>query len=425
VQGQRSRIPAHVFCALLGETATTLDVRFALCRACIRHRKTWRTLVAALEGRRNAFIPIGNRDGITILIAVSAGDHYGGLMTDYELICEFESLYAAHKKARRGKRCKRDVVSFELDLAHNLCALKERLDDRTYAPSGYYRFMIHDPKDREIQALSYEGRVVQHSICDNVLTPFFENRLIYDNCACRIGKGTHFGIHRLTTFLREHYKDYGADGYVLKADIKKYFPSIDHKVLRDRLQKIIPDQEVMNLLGKIIDSFNRDTERGLPMGNQTSQLFALYYLDPVDRLIKEQMRLKHYTRYMDDMILIHPDREYLQECLARIKACAENELHLKLNDKTQIIPLRQGVDYLGWHFYLTDSGKVVRKLRGVQKRKLRRIAHGLVHRYAAGEICGDDVRRSLASVTGHLKHGNTYRLKARIYDKMVFIKKSD
>ena len=113
------------------------------------------------------------------------------MSTDYERVCDFNSLYEAHKRARRGKRCKREVTAFEMDLAANLWDIKHRLEAGSYAVSGYKRFMIHDPKDREIQALCYGDRVVQHSLCDNVLTPFFERRLIYDNCACRVGKGTH------------------------------------------------------------------------------------------------------------------------------------------------------------------------------------------------------------------------------------------
>lgn len=313
-----------------------------------------------------------------------------------------------------------------MDLAHNLWETKDRLERGDYSVSGYNRFMIHDPKKREIQALSYADRIVQHSLCDNVLTPFFENRLIYDNCACRIGKGTHFGMKRLEGFMREHYNRHGLsqsgrpDGWILKADVSKFFQSIDHGVLLERLRRAIPDPDVMRLLETIINSFNDETGKGLPMGNQTSQLFALFYLDPVDRLIKEKLCVKHYTRYMDDMVLLHPDKEYLKECLRRMRELAENVLKLEFNDKTQIMPMRNGVDYLGWHFYLTDTGKVVKKLRQCGKRRLKKRLKCLQSGYAKGRLEWEDVKRSMAATHGHLIHGHTYRLRAKLYNETIF-----
>lgn len=343
-------------------------------------------------------------------------------MTDYERLSDFRNLYAAHKLARRSKQHKRDVVAFEMDLAKNLWEIKNRLDSRTYEVGGYYKFIIHDPKTREIQALHYGDRIVQHSLCDNVLTPFFEKRLIYDNCACRKGKGTHFGINRLTGFLRGYYRKHGADGWILKLDIRKYFPSIDHAVLLSRLQRVILDPDIMALIGKIIESYNSDTGKGLPMGNQTSQIFALYYLDPVDRLVKEKLRVKYYTRYMDDMILVHESKEYLQECLRQIQKLCREQLKLETNDKTSIFPIRNGVDYLGWHFYLTETGKVVRKLRQNRKKRLKRRMRVMQRDYADGSIEFDDIKRSMAAIHGHLIHGHTYHLRKKILEGTVFSK---
>ena len=346
-------------------------------------------------------------------------------MTDFEKVCDFNNLYEAHRKARLGKRHKPDVIAFEMDLAHNLWEIKDRLERGTYKVSGYKRFMIHDPKEREIQALSYPDRIVQHSLCDNVLTTFFENRLIYDNCACRVAKGTHFGMKRLAGFMREHYQRAGPDGWILKADVSKFFQNIDHSVLLERLRRVIPDPDVTQLLEIIIHSFNADTGRGLPMGNQTSQLFALYYLDPVDRLVKEDLRVKHYTQYMDDMVLLHPDRDFLRECLKRMREVAEGELKLTLNDKTQIFPMAHGVDYLGWHFYLTGTGKVVKRLRTQNKKKLKRRMKGLQKGYAEGRLEGEDIKRSMAATHGHLIHGHTYKLRKKLYNKTVFVRNTE
>jgi retron-type reverse transcriptase len=341
----------------------------------------------------------------------------------YEKICAFASLYQAHRKARLCKRHKTDVIIFEMDLAANLWDLKKRLEDKTYRVGNYKRFMIYDPKEREIQALCYGDRVVQHSLCDNVLTPFFENRLIYDNCACRTGKGVHFGIRRLEKFLREHYRAHGTEGWILKADIRKYFPSVNHEVLLERLRKTITSPDILALLEMIIHSYNADVGKGLPMGNQTSQIFALYYLDPVDRLIKEKLKIKRYSRYMDDMVLLHPDKAYLRKCLRQMRELCENVLKVELNEKTQIFPLRHGVDYLGWHFYLTKTGKVVKKLRTQSKKRLKRRMKGLRKGYAEGRLTLEDVQRSVASAHGHLIHGHTWRLREKVYREIAFSKK--
>ncbi|MBO1307007.1 group II intron reverse transcriptase domain-containing protein [Enterococcus sp. 669A] len=306
------------------------------------------------------------------------------------------------------------MIQFELDLANELWTLHQQLISNTYQIAGYTYFTIYEPKEREIQALNYRDRVVQHSLCDNVLTPFFEKRLIYDNAACRKEKGTHFAMNRLTKFLQAHYRRYGSSDWVLKADIRKYFPSINHGVLLKRLEKGIPDPQVMDLLRMIIHSFQQEQDQGLPMGNQTSQLFALYYLDPLDRLIKEQLRIKHYTRYMDDCILVHPDKEVLQECLRQMTILVEDELKLSFNNKTQITPLASGVDYLGWHFYLTDTGKVIRKLRTQNKKKIKRRIKGLQVGFRKGRITAMDIKQSLMATKGHLQHGHTYHLRKKI-----------
>lgn len=264
----------------------------------------------------------------------------------------------------------------------------------------------------------FRDRVVQHSLCDNILAPYFENRLVYDCAACRKNKGTHFAMGRLSEFLNKFYRKHGTEGYFLKCDVRKYFDSIDHDVLKTKLANF-PDENVKNLLYMIIDSHNRDTGKGLPLGNQTSQWFALYYLDPIDRLIKEKFRIKYYTRYMDDLVLIHEDKDYLKEVLAGITEYAEQKLHLKFNEKTQVFPLSQGVDYLGWHFYLTDTGKVIRRLRTSNKRRLKRRLKKFQKQYSHGEVSLDTIKQSLASYNGHLKHGHTWKLKKKIYAQFV------
>ena len=151
--------------------------------------------------------------------------------------------------------------------------------------------------------------------------------------------------------MHDFYKKHGAIGYFLKCDIRKFFDNIDHFVLKQKLSKAIEDDRVLTLLYQIIDSFEVTPGKGLPLGNQTSQRFAIFYLDSFDRLIKEKLKIKYYSRYMDDCVLIHPDKDYLKYCLEQMKKCAE-ALKIDFNEKTEIFPLKNGVDYLGWHIYL-------------------------------------------------------------------------
>ena len=214
---------------------------------------------------------------------------------------------------------------------------------------------------------------------------------------------------------------YRANEVFLKCDVRKYFDSIDHDALKYLLRRF-PDKEVLTFLYQIIDSYNADTGKGLPMGNQSSQWFALYYLDRIDRIIKEKYKIKYYTRYMDDLILLHEDKEHLKACLAEIRAFAAEKLKLELNEKTQIFPVSEGVDYLGWHFYLTDTGKVIRRLRTSNKWRFKRRLKAFQEKYRSGEMDYDAIKRSLSSYEGHLQHGHTWKLKAKIYGNFVLTK---
>ncbi len=217
--------------------------------------------------------------------------------------------------------------------------------------------------------------------------------------------------------FRDHYKKYGAEGYILKFDIRKYFPSIDHEVLKEKLARF-PDEEVKTLLYFIIDSYAADIGKGLPMGNQSSQWFALYYLDRLDRLIKEKLRIKGYVRYMDDGVLIHESKEYLQECLRQMQDLISEE-KLEFNQKTQIFPISQGVDFLGWRFYMTDTGKIICRLRTSNKKRFKRRLKAFQKQYADGTKTLDEITQSLNSYRGHLKYGHTWKLRKHVYKNFV------
>lgn len=181
----------------------------------------------------------------------------------------------------------------------------------------------------------------------------------------------------------------------------------------------------MQLLTMIIESYEVTPGCGIPLGNQTSGWFALYYLDGLDRLVKEKLRIKHYTRYMDDCILIHEDKEHLQECLNQMRAFVEDKRKLNFNQKTQIAPLSQGADYLGFHFYLTDTGKVIRRLRTSNKKRMKRKLKRFRKAYNEDKISYDAIKRSLVSYTGHLSHGHTYRLRKNIINNLVLTKEKN
>ena len=341
-----------------------------------------------------------------------------GLLS-FDSLWNFQNLYRAHRKARLGKRHKREVILFEKNLAMNLTSLSRSIRDGSYRMSGYYRFCVYEPKKRNISALHYRDRVVQHCLCDELLGPLLGKRLIYDNAACRIGKGLSFALRRLTGFLTEHYRHHGNQGYFLRCDIRKYFDSVDHEILKEKLRRITADERLLSFLDCIIDSYETAPGKGLPMGNQTSQWFSVYYLDSFDRLIKEEFQVKHYLRYMDDCVLIHHDREFLQRLKDTLAAFLEVRLKLSFNAKTQIFPVKNGVDFLGFNFRLSDTGKVVRRVRPQTKRRFRRRLKECVKLYAVAKISAKDALATVNSYNAHLKQGHTGRLRCLAFSGFV------
>ena len=207
--------------------------------------------------------------------------------------------------------------------------------------------------------------------------------------------------------MRRYYRKNGIDGWILKGDISKYFYSIRHDTLKTLIRKKISDPDVLWLCDMIIDSTEGNV--GIPIGNQSSQLFALLYLNGLDHFVKEKLGIKYYGRYMDDFFLIHEDKEYLRHCREEIEARV-GDLGLSLNAKTNIYPLRNGIDFLGFHTYLTETGAVIRKVRrrskNNMKRKLKKM-RGLVER---GKITTATVEQSYQSWRGHAAKGNCYHL---------------
>lgn len=329
------------------------------------------------------------------------------IMTDFEKIHSFESLYNAYRKARQGKRWKGAAAKFEVNLLEALNLLSAQIRTKRYTMSPYNTFEVYEPKCRVVMSNSYKDKVVQHSLCDNVLEPILTRSFIRDNYASQVGKGTHYGLDRLQEFMRRFYRKNGIDGWILKGDISKYFYSIRHDVLKTLIREKITDPDVLWLIDLIIDSTEGNV--GIPIGNQTSQLFALLYLDGLDHFVKEKLGIKYYGRYMDDFFLIHHDKAYLQECRKQIEAFVQAR-GLSLNAKTNIFPLKHGVDFLGFHTYLTESGAVIRKVRRRSKNNMKRKLKKLAALHEAGRIDAKTVEQSYQSWRGHAEKGNSYHL---------------
>lgn len=208
-----------------------------------------------------------------------------------EEIFTFENIYAAHKWCRKSKQHKGEVVRFEIDLSKNITELIKELTSRKYKLGKYRKFKLFEPKERLIEALSYKDRVVLMCFVTNVLKPIISKHVIYDNAACQKNKGTDFGLNRLTKFLkREFINEHGNDFYYLKCDIHKYFPSINHEVLLNKLKRIgLTDDELY--MARLFMT-NYETSVGIPLGNLSSQWYALIYLDDLDRFIKEKLQIK-------------------------------------------------------------------------------------------------------------------------------------
>ena len=284
----------------------------------------------------------------------------------YGMICDFDNLMAAYRKARCGHRYTRDVLQFSANLEEELITLHNELVWGTYRTSEYRTFLVFEPKQRQISALPFRDRVVHHALC-NIVEPLFERKYIPDSYGCRVARGTHAGSDRLQYFLRVAKRNW-PQVYCMKLDISRFFPSVNRESLKRILRRAIRCRDTLHLLDSIID---HGPETGIPIGNLTSQLFANIYLDQLDHFCKEVLRLKYYVRYMDDVIVLHYDKRHLHRCMDLIRGYLLDELQLNLNPKSGIFPATVGVDFLGYKTWATHRKLRKRFLKGI-RRKLRK-----------------------------------------------------
>ena len=340
----------------------------------------------------------------------------------FPLIYDFENLFNAYKKAIKCKRYRPDVMEYTDRLEENLIELQNEFIWKTYSVGRYNIFYVYEPKKRMIMSLQFKDRVAQHAIY-SILNPYFEKQFISDSYACRVGKGTHRAIKKLQSWLRKterKLKRY----YYLKLDISKYFYRVDHEVLMGILQKKIADKDLLHVLSVIINC--EDThfglplgadvgnvaydellgEVGLPIGNLTSQMFANLYLNELDQHCKHKLHLKYYIRYMDDIIILHHDKKFLEKIKQDIAGFLETKLHLQLNNKTCIRPTSMGIEFVGFRVWSTHI-----KLRKKTAKKMEKRLKYMFRAFTAGEIDRETLDRSIASYKGILQHFNSYGLR--------------
>lgn len=234
-----------------------------------------------------------------------------------EEVCSFENLYKAMKKCRKGVMWKDSVARYCNNGLSSILKLQCSLISGSYKIDNYQHFLIHEPKERHIVSTKFKDRVFQRSLCDNYVYSAITRSFIYDNGACQVGKGADFSRDRLTCHMQRYYRKYGTSGYVLRCDMRHFFDSTPHQTAKNAMKKNIKNKYALHHVLNIIDSFNEgdNPEVGLGLGSQVTQLVELSVLNELDHIIKEKLKIKYYVRYMDDLILICHNKDYLKYCL--------------------------------------------------------------------------------------------------------------
>jgi len=338
----------------------------------------------------------------------------------FPAIQDFGVLHASYCRARRGKRDRKPVQIFEQSLERNLFKLQRDLAWGNYETGKYHMFPVYEPKRRTVASLPFRDRVLQHSLISTI-EPIWEGRFIDQSYACRPGRGMHRAADTVQGMLRKVQREHG-QVYALKADIGKYFASIDHAILQRLLNKHIACEPTLELCFEIMGStvgIHDSLRCGIPIGNLTSQLWANVYLHELDKFVKHVLKACHFARYMDDFIIIHHDKEYLAWALDEIQAFLWAQLRLQTNAKTQIFPVSlkhgRGLDFVGYHIWPTH--------RRLRKSSIRRMHHSMKRfqrMYAQGEITLEQINRTVASWVAHAEHADTYGLRQKLLGKYKF-----
>lgn len=326
---------------------------------------------------------------------------------DFNIITDFENLYQAHRSCRSGKLWKDSVAHYELTALESTTYLQYLLQSGKYKISEYHCFKVNERgKERNIKSVKYKDRVVQKNLNDNIFIPFIMPKFIYENGASQRGKGTDFQLELLKKHLQEEVAKNGVGGYAVIGDFRDYFNSIIHEVINGIYEGYFTDEKLLSLIRHIHASIPGGV--GVPLGNQLSQVDALLVPNKIDHFIKERLHIRGYGRYMDDFYLIHHDKQYLIYCLDTISEMAR-ELGLELNaKKTKIVPLTAGFNFLGFHYYVTEKGKVVMRIKAKSKSRERRKIRKHALKVAEGKMTYKDAKESYQAWRAHASRGDTF-----------------
>lgn len=338
----------------------------------------------------------------------------------FDGIASFSALRDAALRAAKGKRAKPGCAAFLADLEKEVLRLEHELREGSYRPGRYKTLEVFDPKHRVVSAAPFRDRVVHHALCA-VCEPIFERGFIFDSYANRKGKGTHRAASRYESFCRRFR-------FVLRCDVYRYFPSIDHRILQRDLRRRIACPRTLALADLIIDRSNPQEpvhlyypgddlftpyqrRRGLPIGNLSSQLFANLYLDGLDHFCREMLQARGYLRYTDDFALFHNDPERLAEWRKRIARFLDGRRLSLHPEKTWIAATNEPACFLG--FVLMPNGS--RRLPEENVRRFRNRLRGLRDRWRQGKIRRIEVEQRVGAWIAHAKHANTWRLRHAVF----------
>lgn len=329
----------------------------------------------------------------------------------YDDILDLDKIITTYHKIMINTKHRSKIFDYNMFYISNLVSIYNSLLNKTYSHGKYNIFGITEPKFRIIMSERLPDKIVNHLVSDYVLTPLIEPKLIEMNVATRRNKGSKAAIFYMKKYLRLMKNRYD-DFYILKCDISKFFYNIDHEILLSKLSKIILDKDLYLLLSNMIHSTDLDyvnetilkiknkysleiplyeKGKGLPIGNQTSQILAIFYLNDLDHFIKEKLHIKYYCRYMDDFILIHEDKEYLKYCLTEIEKFLEKE-KLHLNKKTNIYSIKDGITFIGYRYFFKNN-KLIMLIPSKTKRRIKK-------RIYRGDT-------NIKNYNGYLIYGNT------------------
>lgn len=314
--------------------------------------------------------------------------------TYYEIIT-VPNLLLAWEEFLTGKRKRNDVILFQGKLMDNIINLHYDLKNKTYRHGDYQAFNISDPKPRNIHKANVQDRLLHHLLYRETYD-YFNQYFIYDSYSCRLGKGTHRAIYRFAKLANQVSKNNQRTVWVLKCDIRKFFASIDHQILKNILVKYIADPDLLWLFDQVTDSFTTFARMdiGLPLGNLTSQLLVNVYLNEFDQFVKRELKVKYYIRYADDFVLLNEDRKLLISLRPQLDSFLAERLKLTMHPrKVFLTTLASGVDFLGWVNFVCH-----RTLRTATKHRMFQ------------KIRQNDSLATRAAYSAMLKHGDAYKL---------------